>query len=413
MTYSLIGILAVFIQIIVNYDVFRKQDETRIPAVNAYRRFLISVILFHVADACWGFLSVSGVDAAFFAGSVLIFTMLAISILAWTLFVLRYLEDSNRFDRAFYCIGWVMFAFQIIVLLINFFTPILFYLDDSGTYHPGVARYIVLGIQVMMFLATSVYTLAFNGCSDTRQKRRHLTIGLFGLAMIVATTVQMFDPLIPWYSIGYLLGCCVLHTFVVQDEKAEYLHEVEEAQRQAEKRKKELDATRAKVNTDTLTGVKSKFAYVEAERDMDQRIAASQVEHFAVVVFDLNNLKQINDTQGHEAGNEYITSACRYICDMFAHSPVFRIGGDEFVSILEGRDYENREKIIQEFQAQMEKNMMEGSMVMISHGISEYDPEHDNAYSDVFSRADERMYLYKWLIKERAAKLAESGYFNQ
>ena len=412
MTYSLIGILSVFIQIIVNFDIFRKQDEARIPAVRSYRRFLISVIMFHIIDVCWGFLNESGATGAFYAGTVVVFVLMALSMLMWTLFVVRYLEDSQWFDRVFYYIGWILFIFQLAVLLINFFTPILFYLDGSGVYHSGAARYAVFGIQVLMFLATSIYTLVVNTGYDNRQKRRRRTIGLFGLAMILTTSIQLFEPLLPWYTIGYLLGCCVLHTFVLEDEKAQYLQEVKEAQFIAELQKQELDATKAKVNTDSLTGVKSKFAYVEAELRMDRRIAAEDVKNFAVVVFDLNNLKQINDTQGHEAGNEYIAEACKYICDMFSHSPVFRVGGDEFVAILEGRDYNNRRDILDEFRDRMENNMLQGKKVVISHGMAEYDPSQDNSYSDVFSRADERMYRYKWLIKERAAKIAEEARRN-
>lgn len=409
MTYSLIGILAIFVQIIINIDVFRKQDEARIPAVQAYRRFLGCVILFHIADACWGYFSQSQLPVAFYVSTILIFAVLALSMLTWTLFVVRYLEDSKWFDRVFYYIGWVLFVFQIAVLIINFFKPILFYVDSSGAYHAGGARSAVLGIQVLMFLATSVYTLIVNAGSDSRQKRHHITIGLFGLAMILATTLQIFEPMIPWYSIGYLLGCCVLHTFVLEEEKAEYLQEAEEAKSIAEQHKRELDVAKAIANTDSLTGVKSKYAYVEAEMQMDQRIAASQVDAFAVVVFDLNNLKYINDTQGHRAGNKYIVDACRYICDMYSHSPVFRVGGDEFVVILEGRDYENREAIIEEFRDRMEDNILQGSTFVISHGMAVYDPQQDKGYSDVFFRADESMYFYKWLIKERAAKLAEAA----
>lgn len=49
---------------------------------------------------------------------------------------------------------------------------------------------------------------------------------------------------------------------------------------------------------------------------------------------------------GHQAGDEYIIGACRIICNKFKHSPVFRIGGDEFVAISEGEDYEHIDSIL-------------------------------------------------------------------
>ena len=98
-------------------------------------------------------------------------------------------------------------------------------------------------------------------------------------------------------------------------------------------------------NKDALTGVKNKRAYVQAETEMDQEI--DKKAPFSMVVCDLNGLKQVNDTQGHKAGDEFIRNACKVICDVFDHSPVFRIGGDEFAVILKGRDYERREELIQ------------------------------------------------------------------
>lgn len=407
MTYSLIGILSVLIQIIVNLDIFRKNHESRVPAVKYYRLFLLSAILFHVSDAVWGFMNHTHLPAVLYVNTVVSFAAIALSVLTWMLFVVHYLEDKQKFDRVLYYIGWVLFAFQIALLVINMFEPILFRLNQSGEYVAGGARYAVFGIYVMMFLMTSIHVFTVALRTKGRQKRRHLIVGLFGIVMILAVTVQIFEPMLPLYSIGYLLGCCVLHTFVVEDEKAEYLRELEASHYREELQKKELAAAKNKINTDELTGVKSKYAYAEAEANLDLRLAAGQVEGFAVAVFDLNNLKRVNDVLGHEAGNKYIAEACRYICDTFTHSPVFRIGGDEFVAILEGRDYDNREQLMGEFQRQMEENMVSGKTMVISHGMAEFEPGSDSGYSDVFSRADERMYRNKWLVKERAAKLFE------
>ena len=66
-------------------------------------------------------------------------------------------------------------------------------------------------------------------------------------------------------------------------------------------------------------------------------------------MIDLNFLKVINDTYGHECGNAAIKRLCKLVCKIFAHSPVFRIGGDEFAVILRGSDYENIEKLVAEF----------------------------------------------------------------
>ena len=176
--------------------------------------------------------------------------------------------------------------------------------------------------------------------------------------------------------------------------------------RSGEETQRALGKVRHMVYTDPLTGVRSKRAYIEAEEEMDQSIDEGRTEPFAVVVFDVNGLKHINDTQGHEIGDRYIADACKLICRQFKHSPVFRIGGDEFVAILENWDYESRKQLLDEFDRQIEENLRSGRVV-VSSGLAMYDPEEDNSFQAVFSRADERMYRRKLALKQMGAPVRE------
>ena len=152
-------------------------------------------------------------------------------------------------------------------------------------------------------------------------------------------------------------------------------------------------------NTDPLTGVKSKHAFVEYENKVNARLSAGEKIEFAVVVCDVNGLKQINDTQGHKAGDAYIQAACRLICTLFKHSPVFRIGGDEFVVVMSGSDFENRSNIMKEMNLQVEKNRDEKRGVVIAAGISDFKDGSDLSILTVFERADALMYERKKELK--------------
>ena len=158
-----------------------------------------------------------------------------------------------------------------------------------------------------------------------------------------------------------------------------------------EKPKKELGSAKQLAYRDSLTGVKSYNAYVEAEQ---------LVKEFGVVVFDVNGLKQMNDTHGHDAGDSLLQDACRLICARFMHSPVFRIGGDEFVALLEGEDYQNRLSLLADFETQAEMNQCNGSTVVAS-GLATFRPGEDNSYRQVFERADARMYDRKGQLKAK------------
>ena len=151
-------------------------------------------------------------------------------------------------------------------------------------------------------------------------------------------------------------------------------------------------------NQDALTGVKSKLAYSQDERKLDRAIAAGEQGPFAVVVFDVNDLKYVNDTQGHAAGDQYLKDACTIICQTFKHSPVYRIGGDEFVAILRGTDYAARERLM----AQLDVNNrtdVHGGGVSIAGGIAEFQKDTDQRLAAVFKRADTAMYENKRRLK--------------
>lgn len=159
-----------------------------------------------------------------------------------------------------------------------------------------------------------------------------------------------------------------------------------------------------RVFVDALTKVKNKGAF---SVDMDDLQAETDREdariQFAIGVFDCDDLKVINDRFGHDKGDEYLKAACRVICRTFRHSPVYRIGGDEFSVILRHKDYEHREKLIKQFEEAVSsintstENQWE--QVHVSFGIATFDPQDDIAVNDVLRRADKNMYENKRVRK--------------
>ncbi|WP_022766371.1 GGDEF domain-containing protein [Butyrivibrio sp. XPD2006] len=150
---------------------------------------------------------------------------------------------------------------------------------------------------------------------------------------------------------------------------------------------------------DSLTHVKNKAWYDKIKERVDSDIASGKAV-FAILMSDLNNLKKVNDTYGHEHGNEYITGACHEICVVFQHSPVFRIGGDEFVVLLENSDFEHREELLAELKAKFSETYNDMSKepwerYSAAMGMAVYRPGEDISMDDVFKRADSLMYKDK------------------
>ena len=164
------------------------------------------------------------------------------------------------------------------------------------------------------------------------------------------------------------------------------------------KREKEFAEAREEALRDALTGVKNKRAYSQEEERIDEAISRDEAGEFAIVLCDVNELKVINDTMGHKVGDSYIRAACIEICHTFQHSPVFRIGGDEFAAVLRGADYENRHELLSSIMDQNRDNRQTGG-VTIACGLADYIPGKDMSVSTVFERADSLMYENKKLLK--------------
>lgn len=157
-----------------------------------------------------------------------------------------------------------------------------------------------------------------------------------------------------------------------------------------------LSIARSKANIDALTGVKNKHAYIDAEAHLNSKIENGEEMEFAIAVFDVNGLKIINDTHGHRAGDDYIRAACNIICSTFNFCPVFRVGGDEFVAIVQGQDYENLDKLVSEV-AEINRNNAKSGKVVVACGTARYSGERNVAA--VFEKADDEMYKNKHMLK--------------
>ncbi len=177
------------------------------------------------------------------------------------------------------------------------------------------------------------------------------------------------------------------------------INDIDVQMRQEEEHRKLLSQAKAQAAVDALTGVRNKHAYLEAEEAINRRIAEGSQPPFAISIMDVNNLKAVNDTSGHQAGDEVLREACRAICRTFQHSPVFRVGGDEFVVISQGGDYEHIEELTALISAHNEEALRSGGVV-IACGTSRF--EGDHSVAEVFDRADRMMYGDKSRLKASA-----------
>ncbi|MBE5871536.1 MAG: diguanylate cyclase [Lachnospiraceae bacterium] len=544
MYYASFGVLSLILHHIINLEIFRKcRRGEGTEATICYRNFLSGVMIYYTSDILWGILYEWDMIPLVYADTVLYFVSMVLSVFLWTRFVIVYLDRKGTFGKILTAAGCLIFGYQILNLAINFFHPIVFSFNANDEYVPMTARFITLVMQVLLYLVTSVYTLVVSAKTEGKEKIHNRAVGVSGVVMAFFIILQTLFPLLPFYAVGCLIGTCLVHTFVAEDERMEHARKLGDVMRQAEcvnQRMEEVQKKRVTfgkiaeslalnydvifyVNTqdcsytgysansiygglevktggedffadsrndlrdalhpqdrehtlavldrdyllaslekrrqfsidyrlcvgdkaqytrliarkvkdashfiicvenideevrkekehlralntekelarrDELTGTKNKNAYTEYERLIQEKIDKGEEKiSFAIAICDINDLKKINDTRGHKAGDDYIKAAAKLLCGIFAHSPVFRIGGDEFLIFMQNDDYTARKELFAKLEQQVDKNRIEETGPVIASGMAEYEPTIDRRVSSVFERADNLMYDNKRQLK--------------
>lgn len=157
-------------------------------------------------------------------------------------------------------------------------------------------------------------------------------------------------------------------------------------------------------DTDQLTGL---FNRRKLEHDLTLHYE-SWVRYAvptSIFVIDLDNLKKINDTEGHHAGDEIIQAVARACqATLRKTDTVCRFGGDEFVVALPATERHEAMQFAKRLQAHLRKELSRfsagGITVSASIGVAIMVSE-DQSYEDTFKRADRALYQAKSMGKDR------------
>ncbi len=213
---------------------------------------------------------------------------------------------------------------------------------------------------------------------------------------------------------SYSIGCRIIvdgkvvhirHVDIKCDDNKHMLcciENIEAEFQEKEEKERALQSAERMARRDELTGIKNKNALTEYKQTIEEKIKSGAKDFkFGIVMCDLNDLKLINDTHGHSFGDEALQRTSHMICEFFKHSPVFRIGGDEFIVILNECDYKNRDKLLKQLRDESLLNKKSRTGPIVASGLAVYDPETDKDFCSVFSRADQDMYLNKNELKNQ------------
>ena len=216
--YSVIGFIAIAIHLIINFKVMVKpESSTSQKAAGKYRFLITAIFSYYITDVLWGILAGLNWITALFIDTTIYYTAMSLAILGFYSYIVEYLEMKDWRSKFFNYFGIGFCILENIFLIINFLFPCFFWFDENDHYIAGPVRYAALWIQIAMFSISSIFT-GIEAFRQNSAKKRNLAIFLFSLVMLVAIIFQERFPLLPFYALGCLIGCCILHVYVVGDE---------------------------------------------------------------------------------------------------------------------------------------------------------------------------------------------------
>lgn len=271
-----------------------------------------------------------------------------------------------------------------LLLVVNLFRSFAYRIAENNSYE-RMFGYLIIIIWPLFYILSSIAACAVRSARaphyEKETARRILTFILFIFASaLLSAFLYGFSPW-PMVALGLVYLYLNVHS----------------------KQTRELGLLAYK---DALTGVRNATAYAFMMKELDAKIQAGDAA-FSIVVADVDDLKAVNDRYGHNAGDQLLIHGAKLICDIFAHSPVHRIGGDEFAIILEGSDYADRDLLIKRISREMAYTTFpiagREHYISIAFGIADYDSRVHRTCADVFKAADHSMYVDK-IHRKRARR---------
>lgn len=190
------------------------------------------VIFFCVQDAFWGLCEAGVINssAVFFISSSVFHMSTVITTFFWLKYVLDYIGEKVKYRKLYLILDGIIIFCELILVVVNFSKTTLFSIVD-GHYVTGPLRTLTFINQYVVYLVIGVTALVLALTKETKETTKYETVCLFALAPILLGVCQLLFPDAPFYSLGYFLGCFIIHTFIVAKEKEVYLSEEEKLQK--------------------------------------------------------------------------------------------------------------------------------------------------------------------------------------
>lgn len=299
--------------------------------------------------------------------------------LLWFMYLIAIIyKDQEKPFRFWSAFGYSSFVLYLLFLVINLFTPILFSFDAKGVVTHGVFYNAVYAFCI--FYSFMFCILLFWNIRKINDRR--LLIDLLFLPVIVwiGLALEIIGP--NWIMLGPSYAVALLSAYLfIQNETTDSI----------------VDRLSLAASTDALTGLANRFVF---DKVLASALNDKEERSCALILVDIDNLKRINDTFGHPAGDKAIITVGNILQDSLKSAgTVARIGGDEFAVVMFERP---RTEIEPSMVALLERfeglfiGSPDGNPIPLrcSVGIA-FKPKGDKSLDTLYHHADVALYSVK------------------
>ena len=321
----------------------------------------------------------------FFTGRVAVVSLISfVSFMIMPVFLLKFIDDILGQHQTTHILCW-LFPLIAALYLANYLFRIL-------------PSYLLL-VPTHLLCVYSVGVVLRLGWQALKRGKNQTVLwimqgfGLLSICVLCALVMFYIDPT-SQYSVLYCLGILLFILWLMRAMLNVLYGAVEE--------RANMTAYKRLAYTDAMTGMGNRAAFIEAQR----QVAAS--DDLACIMFDINNLKQINDKYGHQKGDHAIITAARAIQDTFdGPGQCFRIGGDEFVVFLKSCPMEQLSAKLDRMRAIIAADKSADTFFIdVAAGYAAR--RKDELVSSMVERADAEMYVDKESMKKRRTSDTEA-----
>ncbi len=208
-----------------NYGFREKGKNERELVPVRFNYFILAANCYFIVDAAWGLLyehrDTWNLFPLLYFLTVFYFIFMLLTMLTWTRYVVAFLEKNGRRSTMLLYGVWAMFFIGIACLMLNRFGHFMFSYNAAHEYIGETGRNISFLLQIAFYFVLTVYMILVANKSSGGMKVRCMTVAVTSIVLGVFLTFQILYALFPFYSIGLMIGICLVHSYVKLGERKE------------------------------------------------------------------------------------------------------------------------------------------------------------------------------------------------